>query len=151
MTTVHATIEAPPGDVWEALVDVRTYPTWLVGARKIRRIDEGWPAAGTAFHHEVGLGGPFTIADRTRCVSIDAPRCLELDVRARPLIHGTVTFELKASGDGATEVTMDEHPVGVHRLLAPVLVPLTQARNRASLAMLEDRVRERAAGGTGQA
>lgn len=149
MTTVHATIDAPPSDVWDTLLDVRSYPTWLVGARKIRRVDEGWPAPGTTFHHEVGLGGPFTIADRTRCVACDPPRRLELDVRARPLVHGRVTFELRPADGGGTDVTMEEHPIGVHRLLAPIVAPVTQARNRASLAILGARVRERAAGGTG--
>jgi uncharacterized protein YndB with AHSA1/START domain len=141
VTTVHQTIEATPAEVWEALVDVRTYPTWLVGARRIRAVDQGWPAPGTAFHHEVGVG-PLRIADRTRCVSIEEQRRLELDVRARPIIHATVTFELRPVPEG-TEVTMEEHPNGWHRLLAPVIGPLVLARNRASIETLADRVRAR--------
>ena len=38
---------------------------------------------------------------------------------------------------------MEEHPIGVHRLLAPLMSPLALARNRASLEKLEHRVRER--------
>ena len=143
MSRVQTTIEAPLDDVWEALVDVRTYPTWLIGARRIRRIDEGWPAPGTAFHHEVGVGGPFKIADRTRCLEIVPRQRLVLDVRALPLLHGKVTFELRDNGNG-TVVDMEEHPIGVYRVLAPALAPLTRARNSASLQSLEERVRERA-------
>ena len=65
-------------------------------------------------------------------------------MRARPAVQATVVFELKDTPDGGTEVEMEEHPIGVHRVLAPVLAPLTQARNRASLDQLETRVRERA-------
>jgi uncharacterized protein YndB with AHSA1/START domain len=141
MTTVETTIAAPRADVWEALVDVRTYPTWLLGARRIRSVDDAWPAPGSAFHHVVGVG-PITIADATRSVAVDPERRLELVVRARPAIEATVVFELTDVADG-TRVAMEEHPIGLHRLLAPVAAPLAQARNRASLERLEDRVRER--------
>jgi uncharacterized protein YndB with AHSA1/START domain len=143
MSTVHATIEAPIDDVWEALVDVRTYPDWLIGARKIRAIDDDWPAPGTAFHHTVGLGGPLTISDRTRSLAVEPKRRLVLDVRAWPLVHGEVTFELRTAGDGTTEVALEEHPVGIHRLFTPLLAPMAAARNKASLEKLEHRVRER--------
>ncbi|MET0728720.1 MAG: SRPBCC family protein [Acidimicrobiales bacterium] len=143
MSHVQSRIQAPLDDVWEALIDVRTYPTWLIGARKIRRVEEGWPAPGTAFHHEVGIGGPVKIADRTRCLEIVPRQRLVLDVRALPVLHGQVTFELHEDGS-ETVVDMEEHPIGVYRVLAPVLAPLTKARNAASLEALEDRVRERA-------
>lgn len=143
MTTVQVTLAAPKADVWAALVDVRTYPTWLVGARRIRSVDDDWPAPGTAFHHVVGFG-PITIADATRSVAVEPERRLELVVRARPAVEATVVFELRDDAEG-TLVTMEEHPIGLHRILAPVLAPLTQARNRASLDQLEDRVRARIA------
>lgn len=130
--------------MWDALVDVRTYPTWLIGARRIRSVDEGWPAPGTAFHHVVGIG-PLTIADATRSVAVEDSRRLELEVRARPAIVATVVFELRDVPEG-TEVTMEERPTGVYRLLAPLAAPLAQARNRASLASLEERVRDRLGG-----
>ena len=141
MSTVHATIDAPLEDVWDALIDVRTYPDWLIGARPIRRVDDGWPAPGTAFHHTVGVG-PLTISDRTRADAVDAPTMLALDVRALPLLHGKVHFGLRRTSEG-TEVEMEEHPIGIHRLLSPLMSPLTLARNRASLEKLEHRVRER--------
>jgi len=143
MTTVRSTIEAPVDAVWEALIDVRTYPDWLVGARKIRSIDEGWPSPGTAFHHTVGIGGPLVIKDRTRSEGAVPNQSLHLDVRAWLLVHGKVHFDLRPDGAGGTEVIMEEHPIGIHRLLAPVLAPMAVARNKASLDKLEHRVRER--------
>src|SRR5690554_932011 len=91
VTAVSRTIDAPLEDVWDALVDVRTYPSWLIGAQKIRAVDDDWPEPGSAFHHTVGIGGPLTLSDRTRCREIDPPHRLVLDIKARPLVHGTVT------------------------------------------------------------
>src|SRR3546814_16291993 len=57
-----------------------------------------------------------------------------MEVRARPLVHGSVTFTLEpADGGRSTTVTVEEHPVGLHRVLTPVLTPLAAARNRTSL------------------
>ena len=142
MSTVHATIDAPAPDDWDALGDVRTYPDWLIGAREIRHVDEDWPAPGAAFHHTVGVG-PFRISDRTRAEGIEPGRCLALEVRAWPLLRGKVTFRLMP-GQAGTEVEMEEHPVGIHRLFAPLLSPMAMARNRASLEKLRSRVHERA-------
>lgn len=143
MSTVHATVDAPAADVWETLIDVRTYPDWLIGARKIRHVEDGWPAPGTAFHHTVGLGGPLQISDRTMSEGSEPNRLLCLDVRAWPLLHAKVRFELRPVDAKRTEIEMEETPTGVHRFFAPVMSPLAMARNRASLGKLEERVRER--------
>ncbi len=37
------------------MTDPTTYPEWLLGARAIRDVDEGWPEAGTAFRHVIGF------------------------------------------------------------------------------------------------
>lgn len=142
MTTVSATIAASPEELWDALVDVRTYPDWLIGARKIRSIDAGWPAPGAAFHHTVGLVGPLTISDKTLSEGAVPNRSLALDVRARPFVHAKVRFELRPSPKG-TEVSLEEHATGVHKLLGPLLDPLAAARNRASLEKLEELVTKR--------
>lgn len=147
MTVVHRTLDAPLEDVWDVLVDVRTYPDWLIGALDIRSIDDGWPAPGTAFHHTVGLGGPFRISDRSRSVAVQPHRSLVLDVKARPFVHARVHFDLRRV-DGGTEVTMEEHPVGLHRVAAPVLGPMTKARNKGSLDKLESCLRRRSGGRT---
>lgn len=143
MTTTRVTIDAPRSEVWDALIDVRTYPAWLVGAQRIRTVDDDWPAPGTAFHHVVGFG-PIKIADSTKAIAVEPQRRLELEVRARPAIVATVIFELRDSAGGRTDVSMEEHPIGIYRLLAPVAAPITRARNAASLEQLEQRVRERA-------
>src|SRR3546814_14289710 len=119
MSSVSATIEAPVSAVWAALVDPDTYPDWLIGARRIRRVEDGWPRPGTSFHHVVGLGGPLSIADRTTALAVQDQRLLKMEVRARPLVHGSVTLTLEPAHDGRSPtVTGAGPPRGLHPLFA---------------------------------
>ena len=120
---------------FSALCDPRTYPEWLIGAKEIRAIDEGWPAPGTRFHHRVGLLGPLTVDDNTKVLEVDEPRRLVLEVRARPFGRGTVQFDVRPSGTGS-EVVLEEHPIGALRPLHGVLDPMIAGRNTASLKKL---------------
>jgi uncharacterized protein YndB with AHSA1/START domain len=143
MAVVRRTIARPIDEVFAALVDPETYPHWLVGARDVRAVDDGWPAPGTAFHHRVGLVGPLKVADLTRVIAIEEPRHLSLEVRARPLGRGRATFTLDAAGASGTEtaVVLDEVPIGLIAPARPLIDPLTAIRNRRSLAQLADFLR----------
>ena len=129
MSTVNVTIDASVREVWDALVDVRTYPTWLIGATKIRSVDEGWPAPGTAFHHEVGLGGPLTIADRTRCDAVEPPHVhqrAELRLSCKGLVKIAATLRLFVPPQVDTALSQYRHlAVGVQ-----VLDSHTEGRQR---------------------
>jgi hypothetical protein len=74
-----------------------------------------------------------------------------MNVRALPIGHGIVTFELAEAGS-VTRVRMEEQPAGGPAKLArPVLDPLTRLRNAETLRRLkrlaESRHRARAAQG----
>lgn len=122
---------------FDALVDPETYPKWLVGAREIRAIDDDWPEPGSRFHHRVGIIGPVTLSDYTRCLECERPSRLVLEARARPLGRGRVAFSLSEAGERGgnpvTRITMDEVPIGLLAAAKPVLDPLAEARNRVSL------------------
>jgi len=137
MATVRRTISRPRAAVFEALITPETYPHWLVGAKEIRSVDDGWPAPGSKFHHRVGLGGPLTVADNTKVLEIDEPSRLVLEVRARPLGRGKSTFVLTEKDDGgSTEVELDEVPIGLMAPTEPVAAPLIIHRNTVSLRKL---------------
>ncbi|HYF44984.1 MAG TPA: SRPBCC family protein, partial [Acidimicrobiales bacterium] len=123
----------PQDVVFATLTTPETYPCWLVGAREIRAVDEGWPAPGTRFHHRVGLIGPLTVSDSTKLLEADAPERLVLEVRARPLGRGRVTFTLAPGPAGGTQLTLDEVPIGYLAPLQPVIDPVTTRRNEQSL------------------
>jgi uncharacterized protein YndB with AHSA1/START domain len=107
--TASITVEQPIDEVFDVLLDPTTYPDWLVGADRIRAVDDGWPAPGTAFHHTVGAG-PLKVSDKTTVVSVDRPRRLELMAHVGPVMTARVTFELSSRADGGTAVAIHERP-----------------------------------------
>jgi uncharacterized protein YndB with AHSA1/START domain len=137
MAIVSRRIAAPLEVVFDTLRTPESYPHWLIGAREIRDVDDGWPEPGTRFHHTVGLGGPPTPKDSDKVLDITAPVRLSLEVRARPFGRGRATFELAKDGDdAATTVTLDEVPIGLMAPTRPLIDPLTVARNKRTLANL---------------
>lgn len=139
-------ISAPVGAVFDVLLDPRTYPDWLVGAKEIRSVEDGWPTVGSRFHHRVGLGGPVVVDDNTKVLAIDAPNLLQLEVRARPMGRGMASFRLTPTGDSddaGCRVEIDEVPIGLLAPLKPLLDPLTKARNNRSLTKLSELVEAR--------
>jgi uncharacterized protein YndB with AHSA1/START domain len=136
--------------VFAVLVTPETYPLWLVGCQDIRDVDDGWPAPGTSFHHRVGLAGPLTVADATTVLEVVEPERLVLEVRARPLGRGRVTFTLEETSDGGTALTVDEVPIGALAPARPVLDPVTVRRNNRSLAGVADYLRAQRAMGERQ-
>jgi uncharacterized protein YndB with AHSA1/START domain len=105
-TTVQE-IGVPIQDVWDALVDPRTYPLWLVGARRIRRVEPAWPAVGSAFHHVIGFP-PAVLRDATRVLEVEPPHLLALEAGMSVLGAAAVTFQLTEVGRGTTRVAIAE-------------------------------------------
>jgi uncharacterized protein YndB with AHSA1/START domain len=128
----------PPEAVWEALADPQGYAFWVVGSKRIRDADPGWPAPGTVFHHTIGLG-PLTRDDHTESLAADPPRRLELRAKGRPLGTAKVTLELLPHA-GGTLVRMTENPDGLFAPLKlnPAVHVLTRYRNAESLMRLEE-------------
>ncbi|MDQ1380159.1 MAG: hypothetical protein QOJ71_878 [Actinomycetota bacterium] len=146
MSVQRIEIEATAESIFSVLVDPYTYPDWLVGAQRIRSVDDSWPEPGSAFHHVVGFG-PIKVADSTRVTSLARPSCLELNARARPFGRVRVRFTLQpvspAPGENdRTELSLEETPTSpVLRLLTPFLDPGIAVRNDASLKRLREMVR----------
>lgn len=141
VNAVH--VDAPVESVFAALVEPRTYPEWLAGAKHIRAVDDDWPAVGSKFHHQVGVG-PIRINDNTEVVEIDRPNRLVLEVRARPVGRGKTTFVLRQDGAGCT-LTVEEHPLQtpLRFLTNPVLDASIHLRNEGSLKRLKKLVEAR--------
>jgi uncharacterized protein YndB with AHSA1/START domain len=143
---IHATPEA----VFAVLADPRTYPQWLVGAKRIRAVEGDWPRPGSTFHHTVGFG-PATINDHTDVLEVEEPRMLLLKATIGPFGSFTVKFTLVPTADG-TEVTFEEAPCdGAVRSLwrlpgGRALERLSiWGRNKVSAQQLKQLVEERAA------
>lgn len=93
--------------VWKVLADGWSYATWVVGASRIRAVDENWPAAGSRIHHSVGLW-PLVLSDHTRSVSMHEGRELSLEARALPFGTAAITMRLHPQSTGC-RIEMIEH------------------------------------------
>jgi uncharacterized protein YndB with AHSA1/START domain len=136
MATSQLLINRPPADVWAVLADARSYRRWVVGAKEIQGVEGSWPRPGSRFHHKVG-SGPFTVADNTKSLAVEAPRHLTMEARGRPLGRAIVDITLNPVGHG-TEITLVETVASpmIVKKLEPLLDPLTRRRNDEGLRRL---------------
>jgi len=137
-------MSAPPEAVWAALADPGNYGYWVVGSKVIRDADPQWPAAGSKFHHTIGVG-PFKLSDHTVALETERPHRFVLRAKGRPVGTATVALEMTPK-DGGTLVRITEHPDGVYGPLAllPPLQLFTKGRNAESLMRLEELALRRA-------
>ena len=136
MSRTTRVMNCTPQDVFDVLEDGWSYATWVVGAARIRAVDEDWPKKGSHVHHSVGLW-PMLISDNTEVEAIDIPRRIALRVRVWPGGSGDVIITCTPHGD-QTEVVMEEQlNSGPVSLLPKVLQdPLLHARNVETLRRL---------------
>jgi hypothetical protein len=128
---VRRVVDAPRDDVFNALADPTTYPEWLVGAQRIRSVDEKFPAPDSSFEHSSGPAPNLTVDDSTVVVEAHGHRQLVLQAHLGP-VTADVQFDLIARGE-RTEIVMRERPSGAAQVATPLVRPLLALRNRASL------------------
>ena len=92
------------------LADGWRYADWVVGAKRVRAVDDRWPEPGSRFHHEVGVG-PLSIRDSSKLLAIEPPRQVVLEVRAWPAGKARVTITISPK-EGGSEVLIEEVPTG---------------------------------------
>lgn len=94
-------------DVWKILADGWNYATWVVGASRIRAVDENWPAVGSKIYHSVGVW-PAVLSDETRSIEVHTGRELQLEARALPFGKAHITMRLHPIATGC-RIEMIEH------------------------------------------
>lgn len=148
MSSVEAFLPVVPERAFSLLARPQTYASWVVGASEIPSHDPDWPAPGTLFEHEQGIG-PLTLRDTTSVLESVPPGRLVLEARVRPFLVARIEFTLTAEG-GGTRLRMQELPVG--GWLAPVADTsvarqLIRLRNEETLrrlgALAEEEAKER--------
>lgn len=118
MNSVSAELSCPPDQVFAVLADGWLYPTWVVGASRMRDVDDRWPEEGSVLHHSVGAW-PALIDDTTSVLEWKPPMQMVLKARAWPAGSAAVRITVEATGTGCT-VTMEEDALeGPARLLPP--------------------------------
>jgi uncharacterized protein YndB with AHSA1/START domain len=138
-------IKTTPDRVWAVLADGWLYPLWVVGATRMREVEDDWPSAGSKIHHSVGVW-PMVLNDDTEVLECEPQRRLKLRARGWPPGEADVEIRLTAVS-GGTEVEMVEDiTAGPARLVPkPVRAPLITWRNSESLRRLAFLAERRAA------
>ena len=102
-------VSAAPEEVFDVLDDACAYPRWVVGARRVRRVDAQWPAVGSRFHHAIG-NAAAELHDSSKVLERSRPSHLALEVRFWPTGVARVEIDVASEGLGSF-VTLCESPV----------------------------------------
>lgn len=134
---VSRSVAAPAQAVWDVLADGWQYATWVVGASRVRAVDDEWPKAGSRLHHSVGVW-PALLSDSTSSESSEEPSRLVLTARGWPLGEARIEIEVVPDGTATCTVSIAEDASSGPGLLVPR--PVRQAmilpRNREALRRL---------------
>ena len=103
MASNERRVSASPEQVFGVLADGWLYPTWVVGASRMRTVDAAWPAVEARLHHSVGVW-PLLLNDETRILEWQPPRRAVLEAKGWPF--GTATVELEVTRDGSSGCTV---------------------------------------------
>jgi uncharacterized protein YndB with AHSA1/START domain len=136
MSTTSRTIAATPEQVWSVLADGWLYPLFVVGAARMREVDDTWPAVGSRLHHSVGTW-PLMIDDTTEVLEVEEGRRILLLARAWPAGQAHVEIAVRPD-DGSSVVTIEEQATAGPGALIPKPVQDVQlhARNIETLRRL---------------
>ena len=105
MSTVTQLFNTTAADVWNVIADGWLYSGWVVGASRIRAVDDHWPQVGSKLHHSVGAW-PLLLNDSTSVTAVEPGRSLELLARGWPVGEAKVRITLKDLGGNQCRVSM---------------------------------------------
>ena len=118
VVTVTRDVEAPTQAVWDVLADGWSYATWVVGASRVRGVDQGWPGVDARIHHSFGIW-PMLINDSTVVLASSEPTQLVLTARGWPAGEAKVVIEISPRGDQACTVKIEEDATSGPGALVP--------------------------------
>jgi hypothetical protein len=129
-------VDATPEQVWAVLEDGWLYPSWVVGASRMRAVGEDWPAQGQRLHHSAGLW-PMVTNDETVSIESEPPRHLRLQAKGWPAGEATIDLRIEPLAQGCV-VRIQEDVTKGPALVVPE--PLRQvvlaSRNKETLRRL---------------
>ncbi len=122
----HRHLQAAPETVWEVLSDGWLFPVWVVGASRMREVDDHWPEPGARLHHSVGAW-PVLLDDETEVLESVPGSLLVLRARVRPWGEADVRISIGPVG-ATSEVTIEEDVVSGPGTLVPAPTETPGAR-----------------------
>lgn len=118
------------------LSDGWLYALWVVGAARMRGVDDTWPDVGSQLHHSVG-SWPLLIDDTTEVLEVEENRRLLLLARGWPAGQAHVEIIVEPRGAGAVVTIVEQATAGPGALLPKVVQdPQLHVRNIEALRRL---------------
>jgi uncharacterized protein YndB with AHSA1/START domain len=126
-------LRCSPADVFRVLENGWLFPAWVVGASRMREVDEAWPQVGARLHHSFGVW-PALINDATLVEVYDPPHRIVMRPKGWPIGEARVTIDVKPRGEHCVVRIQEEAVAGPGRFLpAPLLEAGLYWRNRETL------------------
>ncbi len=116
-------LRCTPEDVFRVLSDGWLYPSWVVGASRMREVDPDWPAAGSMLHHSFGVW-PLLIDDKTVVEQVAPAQRIVMKARGWPIGEARVTIDIKHRGDGCVVRIQEEAVAGPGRFVPGQLLDI---------------------------
>lgn len=119
-------LKCRPEDVFRVFDDGWLFPSWVVGASRMRDVGEDWPRVGATLRHSFGVW-PVLIDDTTTVLEYEANRRFVVQARGWPMGEARVTIDVKPRGEDTVVRIQEEAVAGPGALIpAPLLdVPLS--------------------------
>ena len=125
-----------PEDVFAVLADGWLFPTWVVGASRMRKVEEAWPQVGSRLHHSFGVW-PALLNDETTVHEWDPPRRMVMSPQGWPLGEALVTIDVRPRSTGCIVRLQEKAQKGPATLIPDFLLDVgLHARNVETLRRL---------------
>jgi hypothetical protein len=99
MSTNVRHMKCSPEQVFDVLADGWVFPTWVVGASRMRDVDAAWPSEGAKLQHSFGVW-PLLIDDETTMLEWDPPRHAVMKPAGWPIGEAIVTIDVQPRENG---------------------------------------------------
>jgi hypothetical protein len=129
-------MQCQPEDVFRILDDGWLFVGWVVGASRMRDVDEAWPAAGAQLHHSFGVW-PAVINDATTVLEYESPSRMVMQPKGWPIGEARVVIDVRPHERGCIVRIQEDAVTGPATLLpSGIRNALLHARNAETLRRL---------------
>ena len=129
-------MQCSPSDVFAVLADGWLYPSWVVGASRMRDVDHNWPQVDSRLQHSFGVW-PMLLNDETVVREWDPPRRMVMSPKGWPVGEALVTIDVKPRRDGCVVRVQEKAQKGPATLVPSAVLDIyLHARNIETLRRL---------------
>ncbi|MFF2369147.1 SRPBCC family protein [Agromyces sp. NPDC058110] len=126
-------MDCSPSAVFDVLADGWLYPTWVVGASRMRDVEAAWPKEGSRLAHSVGIW-PALIDDETVSLEWAPPHRAIVRAKGWPIGEARVTIDVRRHGEGCLVRIQEEAVEGPGSWMPRAIIdPVLYVRNRETL------------------